>query len=48
MVRVIHCECGQVVRGKTDDELVASVEEHVRTDHPESSGRCRQRHPGNG
>ena len=38
MAKVINCECGQVVRGETDDELVASVEEHVRTDHPELVG----------
>jgi predicted small metal-binding protein len=39
MAKVINCECGQAVRGKTDDELVASVEEHVRTDHPELVGK---------
>ena len=39
MGKVINCECGQVVRGKTDDELVANVEEHVRTDHPQLVGK---------
>jgi predicted small metal-binding protein len=39
MAKVIHCECGQVVRGKTDDELVANVEEHVGTDHPDLVGK---------
>jgi predicted small metal-binding protein len=39
MGRVINCECGQVVRGKTEDELVANVEEHVRTDHPQLVGK---------
>jgi predicted small metal-binding protein len=38
MAKVINCECGQVVRGETDDELVANVEEHVRTDHPDLVG----------
>jgi predicted small metal-binding protein len=37
--KVINCECGQVVRGETDDELVANVEEHVRSDHPELVGK---------
>lgn len=39
MGKVINCECGQVVQGETDDELVANVEEHVRTDHPELVGK---------
>jgi predicted small metal-binding protein len=39
MGKVINCECGQAVRGETDDELVAQVEEHVRTAHPELVGK---------
>lgn len=39
MTRVINCECGQVVRAEDDDELVASVDEHVRRDHPELVGK---------
>ncbi len=39
MSKVINCECGQVVRGETDDELVAKVEEHVRSDHTELVGK---------
>jgi predicted small metal-binding protein len=39
MARLINCECGQVVRGETDDELVENVEEHVRTAHPELAGK---------
>ena len=39
MGKVINCECGQTVRGETDDELVAAVEEHVRSDHPELEGK---------
>jgi predicted small metal-binding protein len=34
MPKVINCECGQALRADTDDELVVSVEEHIRTDHP--------------
>jgi predicted small metal-binding protein len=39
MSRVINCECGQVIRAETDDELIERVEEHVRTDHPDLVGR---------
>ena len=39
MEKVINCECGQVVRGKNEDALVANVEEHVRTDHPQLVGK---------
>jgi predicted small metal-binding protein len=37
--KVINCECGQVVRADTDDELVAKVEEHVRAAHPQLAGK---------
>ena len=39
MAKLINCECGQVVRGETDDELVANAEEHVGRDHPELVGK---------
>ena len=39
MARVINCECGQVIRGDSDDELVAKVDSHVRQDHPELVGK---------
>lgn len=35
MARLINCECGQVVRGATDDEVVANAEAHIRRDHPD-------------
>ena len=37
--KVINCECGQVVRAESDDELVEKVGEHVRSDHPELVGK---------
>jgi predicted small metal-binding protein len=37
--KVINCECGQVVRADSDDELVAKVEEHVRAAHPQLVGK---------
>lgn len=35
MGKVINCECGEVTRGKTDEELLARVKEHITRDHPE-------------
>lgn len=39
MPKVINCECGYVVRGETDDELVANAEEHINERHPELVGK---------
>ena len=39
MAKLINCECGQVVRGSTDDELVANAEAHVNRDHPDLVGK---------
>lgn len=39
MSKLINCECGQVLRGATDDELVAGVVAHVDQDHPELVGK---------
>jgi predicted small metal-binding protein len=38
MAKLIKCECGHVVRGDSDDELIANAEEHIRTDHPDLVG----------
>jgi predicted small metal-binding protein len=37
--KVINCECGEVVRAETDDELVEKVELHVQESHPELVGK---------
>jgi predicted small metal-binding protein len=39
MAKLINCECGQVVRGETDDELISAAEEHINRDHPELVGK---------
>ena len=39
MAKLINCECGLVLRGETDDELVANAEEHIRRDHPDLVGQ---------
>jgi predicted small metal-binding protein len=33
MAKVINCDCGYVVRGETDDELVADAQHHAREVH---------------
>jgi predicted small metal-binding protein len=35
MSRQITCECGFVARGERDDEVVAQIEDHIQSDHPE-------------
>ncbi len=39
MAKLINCECGQVVRGDTDEVLVANAEAHMRQDHPDLVGK---------
>ena len=39
MEKVINCECGEVIRAATDDELVQKVERHVDAAHPELVGK---------
>jgi predicted small metal-binding protein len=39
MAKQITCECGKVVRGATDDEVVATAEAHIASDHPELVGK---------
>ena len=33
MAKIMQCDCGSVVRGETDDELVANVQKHAREVH---------------
>ena len=33
MAKFIACDCGVVVRGETDDELVTNAQDHARTVH---------------
>jgi predicted small metal-binding protein len=35
MRKLINCECGEVVRGNNDEELLAAVQVHISRDHPE-------------
>jgi hypothetical protein len=38
MALIMHCECGEVSRAETEDELIASVERHVAEQHPDLVG----------
>lgn len=35
MARQIRCECGQVVRGDSEHEVVELTLAHLRSDHPQ-------------
>lgn len=39
MSKLINCECGYVVRGETEEELLANAERHIRSEHPDLDGR---------
>ena len=33
MSKIMNCDCGRVLRGDTDDELVAAAQKHAREAH---------------
>jgi predicted small metal-binding protein len=35
MGRMIRCECGEVVRGEDDQEVLAAAHEHIEREHPD-------------
>jgi predicted small metal-binding protein len=39
MAKLINCECGYVVRGETDEELVRHAERHIQETHPDLAGK---------
>ena len=39
MGKLVNCECGEVVRGNTDEELLAEIKSHLSRDHPEMVGK---------
>jgi predicted small metal-binding protein len=39
VAKLIRCECGHVVRGETNEEVIAQLEEHMRQDHPDLAGK---------
>jgi len=38
MAMKVDCPCGETVRGESEDELVANVEQHVQEKHPDMVG----------
>jgi len=34
MARLIRCECGFVVRGESDDQVIGANRGHMASDHP--------------
>jgi hypothetical protein len=34
-MKAIHCPCGEVVEGETDDDVVEAAEQHIQEKHPE-------------
>jgi predicted small metal-binding protein len=39
MAKLINCACGEVVRGDTDEELIAAATAHITRDHPDLLGK---------
>ena len=39
MSKVINCECGYVVRGQDEEELIVNAEDHMHAAHPDLVGR---------
>ena len=35
MGRMIRCECGEIVRGEDDRQVLAAAHEHIEQQHPE-------------
>lgn len=35
MASQVTCECNYVARAETDDEVIAMIRQHLRTDHPQ-------------
>ena len=39
MALIMTCECGEVARAETEDELIAAVERHLADQHPDLVGK---------
>jgi len=39
MAFAMTCECGEIARGETEDELITSVERHLAEQHPDLAGK---------
>jgi predicted small metal-binding protein len=39
MPMLIRCDCGYIVRGETEEELIAAAREHIREAHPDQHAK---------
>jgi predicted small metal-binding protein len=39
VAKVINCDCGYVVRGETDEELLQGAHAHIQEAHPDMAGQ---------
>ena len=39
MSKIVRCECGFIVRGENENEVIEKVEAHVREQHPDLAGK---------
>jgi predicted small metal-binding protein len=39
LAKVINCDCGYVVRGDTDEELLNGARAHISDKHPDMEGK---------
>ena len=39
MALVIHCDCGYISRGESEDELVSEAQKHIADAHPDLVGK---------
>lgn len=35
LARQVKCECGYIARAASDDDVLAKIRDHLRTDHPQ-------------
>ena len=42
MARQITCECGEIVRGETEHEVVELTFAHLRSDHPQLADKLQR------
>jgi predicted small metal-binding protein len=35
MGKMIRCECGEIVRGEDEEQVLAAAHEHIEADHPD-------------
>lgn len=44
MAKVIHCDCNEILRAETNDQLFAIVNDHLRLRHPDRNQNYTREH----